>query len=104
MRASIIVKYYPATNTKGARWVARSSNGAGKKVTVGYYDHSFKGGQGGAYEAAIELAKNLGWFGSWACGELDSSSYVFVWLPGNPPLTYCDFNVSELGAFTREGI
>jgi len=104
MRASIIVKYYPATNTKGARWVARSSNGAGKKVTVGYYDHSFKGGQGGAYEAAIELAKNLGCFGSWACGELDSSSYVFVWLPGNPPLTCCDFSVSELGAFTREGI
>lgn len=102
MRASIIVKYYPATNTKGARWVARSSNGAGKKVTVRFDYGGTK--YHGAYEAAIELAKNLGWFGSWACGELDSSSYVFVWLPGNPPLTYCDFSVSELGAFTREGI
>lgn len=83
MRASIIVKYCPATNTKGARWVARSSNGAGKKVTVGFDYGGTK--YHGAVEAAALLAKQLEWRGNWVMGELDTSAYVFVVHQGLAP-------------------
>ena len=72
---SITTKYSPATNTRGSRIIATSTDGI--RVMASYsYDLN---GAAVHWEAANKLAKKLGWKGTMQAGAV-KNGYVFVFL------------------------
>lgn len=72
---AILIKYLPATNTKGNRLKATAAAGS---ITIGY-PHELSGED--AYRAAGDvLVARLGWqdHGEWVMGCLPSGDYVMV--------------------------
>lgn len=82
---TILTKYLPATNTRGARIKAVQSGWSDKRecnsVTIPY-PHELSGDETHAVAARL-LAEKLGWHGEMVCGSLGAWSefanvFVFV--------------------------
>lgn len=72
---SIITKYLPATNYRGARIKARQSGGP-NHITLSY-DHRLDA-DSNHMAAAKALTVKLSWPGVWAEGSLGNSGNVYV--------------------------
>ena len=79
---TITTKYSPATDTRGSRIVATSTNG---DRCVAGYSHELNGADV-HWEAAKKLAKKLGWKGTMQAGSV-KNGYVFVFLDAQDQFT-----------------
>jgi len=94
MTCAIFTKYLGPTNTHGSRikaWAAGSLSGGRTPYVVVPYMHGMSQ-EMNHDSAALELAEQLGWFGSWVGGDHDTGR-VFVHVAlGNPAAS---FNVTS---------
>lgn len=81
MTACIFTKYLGQTNTRSSRIKAsaRSLSGAKDPYVVVPYVHGMSEEENHD-SAALELAEQLGWLGSWVAGDHDSGR-VFIRIP-----------------------
>jgi hypothetical protein len=80
---TISTKYTSATNTRGSRIVATSTNG--DRVSIGY-PHHLREGEQAHWEAANKLAQKLGWTGTMQAGAT-KTGYVFVFVDSREQFT-----------------
>ena len=78
---AIITKWHAPTNYRAARVSAQCS---ARRIIV-QWDHAY-GVEGNHDEAALALAKALGWSGEWVKGQRpDGSGNAYVCLANNKP-------------------
>jgi hypothetical protein len=70
---AILVRYMPATNTKPSRWKATAEGGHSHTISYGSADSQDKG----AAQAAVELARKVGWKGELIGGGLPNGDHCF---------------------------
>jgi hypothetical protein len=72
---AIIVKYLPATNTKGSRLKAMAE---GVPSIIRGFDHKYN--DGGKAQIAQELCNKYGWDGKLVSGQLPNGDNVFCFI------------------------
>lgn len=75
MRQAIQVRYFPATNHRGARLKATAPAGS----TFFSYDYGLNAADN-AQLVATQYAHSKGWTGELAGGQLANGDYVFVFI------------------------
>lgn len=89
MTCCIFTKYLGPTNTRGSRvkaWVRSLSGGQNPYVVVPYmYGMSQEMNHD---SAALELAEQLGWLGSWVAGDHDTGRVFVRVVTGNPAASF----------------